>query len=107
TDGLLPGADRDLVQWLGRRVDKQFAAVRLNARIEALRETASGVEATIAGAATTFDRALLAVGRRPLTDGLGLDKTRAKRDASGGRGPRGPRREIRVGRLRPRGDARA
>src|SRR6058998_1348838 len=36
TDGLLPGADRDLVQWLGRRVDKQFAAVRLNARIEAL-----------------------------------------------------------------------
>src|SRR5919109_430216 len=83
TDGLLPGADRDLVQWLGRRVDKQFAAIRLNARIDALRETASGVEGTIAGAATTFDRALFAVGRRALTDGLGLDKTRARQDARG------------------------
>ncbi len=83
TDGLLPGADRDLVQWVGRRVDKQFAAVRLNARLEALRETPSGVEATIAGAAATFDRALIAVGRRPLTEGIGLEHTRVKQDARG------------------------
>jgi len=83
TDGLLPGADRDLVQWLARRVDKQFAAVRLNARLEALRETRGGVEATIAGTAATFDRALIAVGRRPLTDGLGLESTRAKLDPRG------------------------
>src|SRR5262249_23769508 len=83
TDGLLPGVDRDLVQWMARRVDKQFAAVRLNARLEALRETKAGVEATIAGAAATFDRALIAVGRRPLTDGLGLETTRVKQDARG------------------------
>src|SRR5215470_2031279 len=83
TDGLLPGVDRDLVQWLARRVDKQFAAVRLNARLEALRETKAGVEATIAGAAATFDRALIAVGRRPLTEGLGLETTRVRQDARG------------------------
>jgi dihydrolipoamide dehydrogenase len=83
TDGLLPGADRDIVQWVARRVDKQFAAVRLNARLEALRETKAGVQATIAGAAATFDRALIAVGRRPLTDGLGLETTRVKQDARG------------------------
>ena len=83
TDGLLPGVDRDLVQWIARRVDKQFASVRLNARLDALRETAGGVEASIAGAASTFDRALIAVGRRPLTDGLGLDTTRVKQDARG------------------------
>src|SRR5262249_54485614 len=83
TDGLLPGADRDLVQWVARRVDKQFAAVRLNTRLEALRETAGGVEATFAGAPSTFDRALIAVGRRPLTEGLGLETTRAGQDARG------------------------
>jgi dihydrolipoamide dehydrogenase len=83
TDGLLPGADRDLVQWVARRVEKQFAAVRLNARVEALRETAGGVEATVGGEAMRFDRALIAVGRRPLTDGLGLETTRVARDARG------------------------
>ncbi|HEV8584224.1 MAG TPA: dihydrolipoyl dehydrogenase [Methylomirabilota bacterium] len=83
TDGLLPGADRDLVQWVGRRVEKQFAAVKLNARVEALRETSGGVEATVAGETLSFDRALIAVGRRPLTDGLGLETTRVKRDARG------------------------
>ncbi len=83
TDGLLPGADRDLVQWVGRRVEKQFAAVRLSARVEGLRETARGVEATVAGETLGFDRALIAVGRRPLTEGLGLETTRVQRDARG------------------------
>src|SRR5438876_1128179 len=83
TDGLLPGADRDLVQWVARRVEKQFAAVRLNARLETLRETSGGVEATIGGAAATFDRVLVAVGRRPLTEGIGLDTTRVQADVRG------------------------
>src|SRR5260370_30230628 len=83
TDRLLPAADRDLVQWVARRVEKQFAAVRLNARLETLRETSGGVEATIGGAAATFDRVLVAVGRRPLTEGLGLETTRVKQDARG------------------------
>src|SRR5438132_1530045 len=83
TDALLPGADRDLVQWVARRVEKQFAAVRLNARLETLRETSGGVEATIGGAAATFDRVLVAVGRRPLTEGLGLETTRVKQDPRG------------------------
>src|SRR5437867_3704738 len=68
---------------VARRVEKQFAAVRLNARLEALRETAGGVEATVGGASLTFDRVLFAVGRRPLTEGLGLETTRAKTDARG------------------------
>jgi dihydrolipoamide dehydrogenase len=83
TDGLLPGADRDLVQWVARRVDRQFASVRLNARVEALRETGGAVEAAIGGETLAFDRALIAVGRRPLTEGLGLETTRVRRDARG------------------------
>ena len=83
TDGLLPGADRDLVQWLARRVDKQFAAVKLKTRVDALRESGGGVEARLGGEAAVFDRVLVAVGRRPQTDGLGLETTRVRLDARG------------------------
>jgi dihydrolipoamide dehydrogenase len=78
TDGLLPGADRDLVHWLARRVDKQFQAVKLATRVESLRETAAGIEARLGGDAAVFDRVLVAVGRRPQSDGLGLDTTRVR-----------------------------
>jgi len=85
TDGLLPGVDRDLVQPLARRVENLFAAVLLSTRVNALREAApSAVEAEIEGRGTErFDRVLVAVGRRPVTAGLGLETTRV---ALGGRG---------------------
>ena len=82
TDGLLPGADRDLVQWLARRVEQQFQAVKLGTRVESLRETARGIEARLGGEAGVFDRVLVAVGRRPQTD-LGLDTTRVRRTERG------------------------
>ena len=78
TDGLLPGADRDLVQWLARRVDKQFQAVKLTTRVESLRETPAGIEARLGGDTAVFDRVLVAVGRRPQSDGLGLGTTRVR-----------------------------
>src|SRR5687767_11552299 len=78
TDGLLPGADRDLVHSLARRVDKQFQAVKLATRVESLRETPAGIEARLGGDTAVFDRVLVAVGRRPQSDGLGLDTTRVR-----------------------------
>jgi dihydrolipoamide dehydrogenase len=78
TDGLLPGADRDLVQWLARRVDTQFQAVKLTTRVESLRETPAGIEARLGGDTAVFDRVLVAVGRRPQSDGLGLGTTRVR-----------------------------
>ena len=84
TDGLLPGVDRDLVQPLARRCEKLFAAIHLNTKVAALRETGGGVEADLAGQGTQrFDRVLVAVGRRAATDGLGLDRTKARADARG------------------------
>jgi dihydrolipoamide dehydrogenase len=84
TDGLLPGVDRDLVQPLARRVDKIFAAVHLRSRVVALAEAGSRIEARIEGRGPeSFDRVLVAVGRRPRSDGLGLDVTRARTDARG------------------------
>jgi dihydrolipoamide dehydrogenase len=78
TDALLPGVDRDLVQPLARRCEKAFRAILLNTRVEALHEARGGVEARLGDQGATFDRVLVAVGRRPQTAGLGLETTRAR-----------------------------
>jgi dihydrolipoyl dehydrogenase len=83
-DGLLPDVDRDLVQPLARRVGSRFAAVHLGARVAALVERGGVVEARIGNAApANFDRVLVALERRPRTDGLGLETTEARPDARG------------------------
>jgi dihydrolipoamide dehydrogenase len=75
-DGLLPGVDRDLVQPLARRCERTFKAVRLSTRVGSLRDTGDAIEARLGeGETATFDRVLVAVGRRPWTDGLGLETT--------------------------------
>jgi dihydrolipoamide dehydrogenase len=84
TEGLLPGVDRDLVQPLARRVEKLFAAVHLKTRVASVRESASGIEAEIEGRGVErFDHVLVAVGRRPQSDGLGLERTRVRLDERG------------------------
>ncbi|HET8577692.1 MAG TPA: dihydrolipoyl dehydrogenase [Methylomirabilota bacterium] len=76
-DGLLPGVDRDLVQPLARRVEKLFAAIHLKTRVAGLREVGARVEVQLEGAAPqSFDRVLVAVGRRAQSAGLGLEATR-------------------------------
>jgi dihydrolipoyl dehydrogenase len=78
-DGLLPGADRDLVQHLARRCERMFKAIRLSTRVTALRESPGGLEVQLGdGGAETFDRVLVAVGRQPQTRDLGLAVTRAR-----------------------------
>jgi dihydrolipoamide dehydrogenase len=78
-DGLLPGADRDLVQHLARRCERTFAKIRLSTRVTALRDTGGGIEARFGeGDPERFDRVLVAVGRKPRTQGLGLETTRAR-----------------------------
>jgi dihydrolipoamide dehydrogenase len=83
TDGLLPGVDRDLVQPLARRCEKLFAKIHLGTRLEGLRALSDAVEARYAGTVDTFDRVLVAVGRRAATEGLGLERTGARVDDRG------------------------
>jgi dihydrolipoamide dehydrogenase len=83
TDGLLPGVDRDLVQPLARRCEKLFAKIHLGTRLEGLRALSDAVEARYAGTVDTFDRVLVAVGRRAATEGLGLEGTGVQVDDRG------------------------
>jgi dihydrolipoamide dehydrogenase len=88
TDGLLPGADRDLVAVLHRRVEKLFAAIMLSTKVVALADDKTGIKVTFetkegAPADRTFDRVLVAIGRRPNSNIPGLDKTAVKVDAKG------------------------
>jgi dihydrolipoamide dehydrogenase len=87
TANLLPGADRDLVRPLAKRLEKQFHKIHLNTKVEALEATRGGIKATLAGEGVdpkqTFDRVLVAIGRRPNSKNLGLEKTQAQVNEKG------------------------
>ncbi len=81
TDSLLPGADRDLVKPLHKRLKKLTNdRIYLNTCVGSLGENGEGVEVAFEGPARFgvehFDRVLVAVGRRPNSRQLGLEKTR-------------------------------
>lgn len=79
TAGLLPGADRDLVKPLQKRLEHTFEAIHLNTKVEALEASQAGIVARLVGPAgtsqQTFDRVLVAIGRRPNSRGFGLEHT--------------------------------
>ena len=87
TSGLLPGADRDLVGVLEKRLKKLFASIMLNTKVVKVAEEGRGIRVTFEGEAAekeqTFDRVLVAVGRRPNSKIPGLETTRVKVDAKG------------------------
>ena len=90
TAGLLPGADRDLVDVLAARVCQTMKAVWLDTKVVQMTPEASGIRVTFEGKpgavaqnAQTFDRVLVAVGRRPNASVPGLDRTRVQVNARG------------------------
>jgi dihydrolipoamide dehydrogenase len=84
TGGLLPGADRDLVDVLAKRIDVLMKAVRLNTTVTAMAAERAGIRVTFGGnEAQLFDRVLIAVGRRPNSRIPGLDATRVKVNGRG------------------------
>lgn len=87
TDGLLPGADRDLVKPLAKRLAGLFAAIRLETKVVRLEDRGDGIEVFFEGPDGTtsqiFSRVLVAVGRRPNSDGIGLENTDVVIDAKG------------------------
>ena len=68
-DGLIPGADRDVIRPLHKRIEKRYEAIHLKTKVVKLEATQQGLKATFEGdgapSPQTYDRVLLAVGRRP------------------------------------------
>ncbi|VAX38602.1 Dihydrolipoamide dehydrogenase of pyruvate dehydrogenase complex [hydrothermal vent metagenome] len=87
TSTLLPGADRDLVGPLKRKLTEQFAAIHLKTKVLGLTATKNGIIAELEGDEVepqqTFDRVLVAVGRSPNSQQIGLEKTSVELDDRG------------------------
>lgn len=85
--GLLPGADRDLVRVLAKRLEGLFHAIILNTTVAEMREVADGIQVRFKGEGKpveqVFDRVLVSVGRKPNSAGLGLENTRVQLDSRG------------------------
>jgi len=101
TSGLLPGADRDLVNILAKRIESICEAVLLNTKVVSMKEAKNGIAVTFEGDPSTgsgqapstssgqepagagpkertFDRVLVSIGRRPNSAVPGLDRTKVK-----------------------------
>jgi len=88
TGGLLPGADRDLVIHLSKRIDKSFDKIMLNSKVVEMKDNGSGISVKIQaqdGNVTdyNYDYVLMSIGRRPETKGLGLENTKVNVNARG------------------------
>jgi dihydrolipoamide dehydrogenase len=87
-DGLLMGADRDLVKPLQRRLEKLFEKrIYLNTKVGTLGVRDDSIEVAFEGpgkfGTERFDRVLVSVGRRPNSQGIGLENTNVQIDSRG------------------------
>jgi dihydrolipoamide dehydrogenase len=92
TDELIPGCDRDLVKPLQRRISERYTDIHLGTRVASIDASEDGLHATFAavgdGASSTpqpavFDRVLVAAGRTPNSEDLGLEAAGVKVDERG------------------------
>ena len=78
-DQLIPGADADLVRPLAQRIGKRYGGgVHLKTRVTGIQAQKKGLKASFEGDKApddqTYDRILVAVGRRPNGDSIGADQ---------------------------------
>ncbi|MDZ4199628.1 MAG: FAD-dependent oxidoreductase, partial [Kiritimatiellia bacterium] len=83
-DGLLPGADRDLVKPLAQRLKKRMEAIHLKTRVAAVTADGDGLKVSFQNEKSgsweeRFDRVLVSVGRKPNSENLGLDRAGVER----------------------------
>src|SRR5207247_773419 len=81
--GLLPGADRDLVLPLHKRMEKSLESILLNTTVASVKEETSGIRVTFDGPEVkererVFDKVLVSVGRKPNSEIPGLEKTQVR-----------------------------
>ncbi len=86
-DGLLPGADRDLVKPLANRLNDLFDSIHLSTKVAEIiprgKEVAVTLERDGETSTAVFDRVLISVGRKPNSANLGLEATGVELDEKG------------------------
>ncbi len=87
TEGILPGVDRDLARPVLRRIKNDFRDVYTNTKVASISKAEDGLEVSFEGTVEhsiqKFDRALIAVGRQPNSEDLGLENTQVETDERG------------------------
>ncbi|NJC40878.1 dihydrolipoamide dehydrogenase [Brevundimonas alba] len=88
-DRITPGMDSEVAKTFQRALTKQGMSFKLGAKVTGAKTSKDGVELTVepaaGGAAETLkgDVVLVAIGRRPYTDGLGLETVGVQTDKRG------------------------
>jgi dihydrolipoyl dehydrogenase len=84
-DRIVPTMDRELGTALQRVLTRSGIAFRLGAKVAGISEGPDGLTVVLAGQSQNLmaDAVLVAVGRRPYTEGLGLEALGVERDAQG------------------------
>jgi len=76
-DGLIPGADRDLVRPLAKRIGKRYEAIYLKTKVSKIEALKEGLKVHFEGEQAPepqrYDRVLMAVGRRPNGRDIGAE----------------------------------
>ena len=86
--GLLPGADRDLVRILSKRLENKFEKIILKTKVMQMKALKDGVKVTFENEnreqrEQKFDKVLISIGRKPNSDSIGLGNTRIQVDKRG------------------------
>lgn len=86
-DQIIPGADKDVVKPLHQRIKGRYENIYLKTKVTAVTAESDGLKVVFEGPdgehVDTFDRVLVAVGRRPNGATLGLDKAGVAVDERG------------------------
>lgn len=83
-DHILPGMDREITREAQKALTKQGLEFKLSSKVLGARVEGEGCVVEVEGAdPISCDRVLLAVGRRPNTEGLGLETVNVSRDRMG------------------------
>ena len=72
-DQLIPGADKDLIRVLEKRVKGRYEAIHLKTGVESVEASDEGLTVKFGDSTEVFDRILVAVGRKPNGKVIGAD----------------------------------
>jgi dihydrolipoyl dehydrogenase len=82
-DQILPLEDEDIARAAAREIKKQNVRIETGASVEKASASDSGVSVTFNGETAEFDYLVIAAGRAPDVEGLGLDEAGIERDERG------------------------